>query len=326
MKYHINPDTGNHGKCSAEEGNCPFIHGDSIQEARSNYESEMEKSIGVTTSLKKSAPKDKADNNDHPLAMKASEPMTMKFMRNPVSSQNFSTNHYFGQDIEPAGRYMSEQNPIGRIPDGWESGTIEFKKPLHIAWGEGGYEDDDNWKQRLSKHYGGKKGKALSTALRKDGYDAIVTHDKYGTSETIDLTGIPAPKTKSTPKGPTWNRRKKYPPKEAKNFAKFIESKHEGVQIWLDGKQDDDSYVTLGKIIIPKEQRGKGKGKKIMDEIIKEADRNNWKLALTPDDTWGSSVPRLKRFYSEFGFVENKGRNKDYTTMESMIRPQKSEK
>lgn len=41
-KYHVNPDTGNHGRCSAEEGNCPFIHGDTVEEARKNYEASME--------------------------------------------------------------------------------------------------------------------------------------------------------------------------------------------------------------------------------------------------------------------------------------------
>lgn len=41
-KYHVNPETGNHGRCSAEEGNCPFIHGDTVEEARKNYESSME--------------------------------------------------------------------------------------------------------------------------------------------------------------------------------------------------------------------------------------------------------------------------------------------
>lgn len=125
----------------------------------------------------------------HPLASHAPAPMEVSYIRNPVSSTTHVTNQDFGQDIEPSGRYLSESS--GRTPDGWESGTVRFEKPLHLSFGESGlYSEDDNWKRRLSGYYGGKTGKALSKAVRKDGHDGIVTHDKYGTSEIIDLTSL----------------------------------------------------------------------------------------------------------------------------------------
>ena len=44
--FHINPETGEPGKCSAAEGNCPFKdvseHFESMAEARDSYEKEME--------------------------------------------------------------------------------------------------------------------------------------------------------------------------------------------------------------------------------------------------------------------------------------------
>lgn len=126
----------------------------------------------------------------HPLAVAPAEAFEFTYARNTESSKTHVTGNDFGQDIEPSGRYLSEAASGYAPPSGWETGTVRFERPLRIAWGEGGYADDDNWKRRLSAHYGGKTGKALSQAIRDDGYDAIVTQDKYGTSEIIDLTGF----------------------------------------------------------------------------------------------------------------------------------------
>lgn len=117
---------------------------------------------------------------------KPSEPLRFSYMRNPVSlSENQAAGHYFGQDIEPAGRYMSQR--YGDFtPDGWEAGEVDFRKPLYILGG-GNYDEPDNWKQRLHAHYG-VAGAELSEALRADGYDAIVTYDeRYGIGEVVDL-------------------------------------------------------------------------------------------------------------------------------------------
>lgn len=125
----------------------------------------------------------------HPLASKDSGAEEVEFVRNPVSSTAHVSGNEFGQDIEPAGRYITKSS--GFVPEGWESGSVHFEKPLYIHFGESGmYSDDDNWKRRLSGYYGGKTGKALSKAVRGDGYDGIMTHDKYGISEIVDLTAV----------------------------------------------------------------------------------------------------------------------------------------
>lgn len=125
---------------------------------------------------------------EHPLSSHAPSPMEVSYIRNPTSlSGNAALDHDFGQDVEPSGRYLTESS--GTTPDGWESGTVRFEKPLHLEFGESGlYSEDDNWKRRLSGFYDGKTGKDLTEAVRADGYDGIVTHDKYGTSEIVDLT------------------------------------------------------------------------------------------------------------------------------------------
>ena len=79
------------------------------------------------------------------------------------------------------------------------------------------------------------------------------------------------------------------------------------------------SYVTLTDFVV-KERNG-GYGTRFMNDLTRIADENGWVLVLTPDDTFGaSSVSRLKKFYKRFGFQENKGRNADFGTRESMIR------
>lgn len=79
------------------------------------------------------------------------------------------------------------------------------------------------------------------------------------------------------------------------------------------------SYVTLTDFVV-KERNG-GYGTRFMNDLTRVADENGWVLVLTPDDTFGaSSVSRLKKFYKRFGFQENKGRNADFGTRESMIR------
>lgn len=61
-----------------------------------------------------------------------------------------------------------------------------------------------------------------------------------------------------------------------------------------------------------------------MQELVEYADRTGQKVMLTAStDFGGSSVKRLKDFYKRFGFVENKGRNKDFAISETMYREPK---
>ena len=79
------------------------------------------------------------------------------------------------------------------------------------------------------------------------------------------------------------------------------------------------NYVKLTGFVV--NDKGEGNGTRFMNDLIKVADQKGWILVLTPDASLGgSSVSRLKRFYKRFGFKENKGRNTDFSTRESMIR------
>lgn len=123
-------------------------------------------------------------------------PVSFKFRRGTTPSPKFGPR--FGQDIEPTGRYMV-LDPGGPVPKGFEAGKVSFKNPLVLKLVNS--KDPDaaiygpaGWKARLRKAYR-KKGRALSCALRKEGYDGIVTCDvvrgEAGTSEIIDLRKVP---------------------------------------------------------------------------------------------------------------------------------------
>jgi GNAT superfamily N-acetyltransferase len=101
------------------------------------------------------------------------------------------------------------------------------------------------------------------------------------------------------------------------NLSQQIKQEY-GVELSL---LDNGEIIELIKIVIPKDQRGLGLGSKIMGEITAWADQKGKIISLTPSkDFGGSSVSRLVRFYSQFGFKKNKGRNKDFRTRDTMLR------
>lgn len=109
------------------------------------------------------------------------------YLHNTAKNPYKKSQGMFAMDVEPAGQYFTPlDRPPTDIPEGFIGGTKEFKNPLVIPEG-GAYDDPTNWKRELSKRYGGKTGKALTNAIRKDGYDAIITQGKYGPGEAVDL-------------------------------------------------------------------------------------------------------------------------------------------
>ena len=106
-------------------------------------------------------------------------------------------------------------------------------------------------------------------------------------------------------------------------FEKYLEEKYNSKVELGDYKK----YIYLSRIEVDKETRGLGIGSEIMSEIIDYADYNDKKITLTPSTDYGaSSVARLKDFYKKFGFVENKGRNKDFEISQLMYRVPKVNK
>ena len=89
----------------------------------------------------------------------------------------------------------------------------------------------------------------------------------------------------------------------------------------VDMSEGISGEIQLSRIEIPPNVRGKGLGSKAMEDITKMADKEGKVITLTPDTSFGgTSVARLKKFYKKFGFVENKGKNKDFLYRDSMLR------
>ena len=57
-----------------------------------------------------------------------------------------------------------------------------------------------------------------------------------------------------------------------------------------------------------------------MKELIDYGNSSGKPIVLTPSSDFGGNKSRLIEFYKRFGFVENKGKNKDYEISESMYK------
>jgi len=90
---------------------------------------------------------------------------------------------------------------------------------------------------------------------------------------------------------------------------------------------ETNSSLILTRIELKKEYRGKGIGRRIMEDLVKYADSNGQIIALTPSPDFagdnvnkGEYVNFLTKFYKKFGFKMNKGVNKNFLFKDTMLR------
>lgn len=107
-----------------------------------------------------------------------------------------------------------------------------------------------------------------------------------------------------------------------RDLADQLKLQYPGLKISLTGTGD---VVTLQRIELPAESRNLGTGTAIMQQITSWADANGKTVALSPSSDFGGNKARLNEFYKRFGFVDNKGRNKDYAISETMYREPKEQ-
>jgi len=69
--------------------------------------------------------------------------------------------------------------------------------------------------------------------------------------------------------------------------------------------------IKITSLFVPKEQRGKGIGTDIIKKIKEYAQKVNKAVSLQPAPEKGYKA-KLTKFYKDLGFVQNKGRNKDF--------------
>lgn len=105
---------------------------------------------------------------------------------------------------------------------------------------------------------------------------------------------------------------------EAWTIRDNVKANHPDVTLHFGGS---GQFMVLDMISVPKDKRGQGLARSVMQELVDAADETGRPMALSPTGDLGSSKARLIAFYRSFGFVPNSGRNKDFGVMESMIRP-----
>src|SRR5260370_40974867 len=93
--------------------------------------------------------------------------------------------------------------------------------------------------------------------------------------------------------------------------------------LWL----DKTGNIKLDSLIVPKKDQRTGLGTATMLALCRMADQMGKRIVLSPatrDDNWGTtSQKRLVSFYKRFGFVQNKGRKKDFALSDGMYRDPK---
>jgi GNAT superfamily N-acetyltransferase len=87
--------------------------------------------------------------------------------------------------------------------------------------------------------------------------------------------------------------------------------------------QAPGGHLYLSELRVLPEARNQGLGSAFMRDLVAEADARGLPMSLTPDGEWGGNVRRLREFYRRFGFEPNRGRGRDLTTYETMVRPAK---
>ena len=144
-------------------------------------------------------------------------------------------------------------------------------------------------------------------------------------SDTIPEGYIENPMTGEIIKKPSWKtggfiKIPEIGKKSEIDANKFVKSKNPDITLTTFEWPDE---INLYRLEIPKSSRKEWKGTKAMNDLIEYADKNWKRIVLTPDNYAWSSVSRLKEFYKRFWFVENTGRNKDFSTRELMYRTPK---
>ena len=115
----------------------------------------------------------------------------LAYMRNLGNGKTHNYGSRYGQNIEPAGEYMTMDELYNERPDkymlpNYEYGFITFNRPLIVDYVN---TNGSGWKRTVSNMFNGLTGKKLSAAIKKAGYDGIITVSEYGPEEIVNLCG-----------------------------------------------------------------------------------------------------------------------------------------
>lgn len=104
----------------------------------------------------------------------------------------------------------------------------------------------------------------------------------------------------------------------AKKIADVLNKKY-GQDINAD-ISGNDKNITLNKLIVDPEKRNQGIGSSFLKDLTQYADEESLPIHLTAAGDFGGNKARQIALYKKHGFLENKGKNKDYAISENMYR------
>ena len=105
--------------------------------------------------------------------------------------------------------------------------------------------------------------------------------------------------------------------KDLSDFNKTLSEKYPNVDFYVSQKGDE---IKLSKVIVPVSNQRKGTGTQFMNDLLAYADSKGKRIILTADASYGGNKARLIEFYKRFGFRENKGKSRDFSISETMVR------
>lgn len=107
------------------------------------------------------------------------------------------------------------------------------------------------------------------------------------------------------------------PGHEPPAHAEELMARFSDVDAWV---SENETRLVLSRLVVPAGRRNQGRGSAFMAALCELGDRTGKRVELTPTSDFGGSKRRLIQFYKRFGFVQNKGRNRDFEIGEDMYR------
>ena len=141
------------------------------------------------------------------------------------------------------------------------------------------------------------------------GYDGVIYTAEDGTHEFVSLVSEQFKSVDNA--NPTTDPDIRYSLKDIKD--KYAD-KTDHLYIY-----EKKNTISIDNMVVKKEYRNQGIGTAILNDVIDYADRVQKTITLTPTSEFGTKE-RLKKWYKTNGFVENKGRNTDFTISDTMYR------
>ena len=141
----------------------------------------------------------------------------------------------------------------------------------------------------------------------------------YGKSTSID-NSIPQ-KTKSV-KNTAINKsmqNNKNNTSKAINSLNDIKTKYKNQTDQLNIFENKDNTISINNLVVKQNLRNKGIGQNILNDIMNYADKTNKTITLTPTSEY-LTKNRLTNWYKRNGFVENKGKNINFSISDTMYR------